>query len=147
MRAILARLRGPRTQGEQIPPLFDSTSEALVAGEFIPGPFPPIATDRELGYTDAVAEALKVCEGLGITVLAPLGAGDLTRFVYSQGWLACEDQRWHINPASTDMADLIHHALNSPGTITEKVVGESTNHHLVRAVQQVVTYGVKSELY
>lgn len=157
MRAILARLRGTRVEGGPIPPLFDSTRQPLVAGgefqpapaasleEFIPGPFPPIATNRELGYTDAVAEALKVCEGLGIKVLAPLGAGDLTRFVYSQGWLACEGRRWRINPASTDMADLIHQALNSPGTITEKVVGESTNHHLVRAVQQVVTYGVKSE--
>lgn len=145
MRSLRERLLGPRNvPSADISVINPSSVVADKREVFVPGPFPPIATDRELGYTDAVAEALKVCEGLGIKVLAPLGAGDLTRFVYSQGWLACEGQRWRINPASTDMADLIHQALNSPDTITEKVVGESVTHHLVRAVQQIVTYGVKT---
>jgi len=42
------------------------------------------------------------------------------------------------------MADLIHQAINSPGEITEKVAGETDNHHQVRAVQQIVAYGVKA---
>lgn len=141
MRAILARLRGSRAVPTVGVSLINASTASLPVDQrevFVPGLFPPIATERDLGYTDAVAEALKVCERLGIEVLAPLGAGDLVRHVYGQGWLACEARL-----ASPDMADLIYRAINTPAEIIE--VGDRSTSHQVRAVQQIVTYGVKSE--
>ncbi len=121
MKAIMARLRAaPQpTPGERV-------TEALA-------PF----TDRRLGYTDAIAEGIGVCQALGVSPLGPLDAGDLIRFAYAQGWQAAEKRI-----GAPDVADLIDLALRTPDAMIEKREGETLHGHQVRAVQQVVAYGV-----
>lgn len=89
--------------------------------------------DRELGHADAIAEALRVMRRLGLEPHGPLDAGDLVRFVYAQGWLACEARL-----ASADMADAIDDALNHPGHVTDKTSTDTINTWTVRALQQTV---------
>jgi hypothetical protein len=88
---------------------------------------------RQTGRADAIAEAGRVMRRLGLEPSGPLDIGDLVRFVYAQGWLACE-----AGLASPDMADAIHEALNHPGKVTDKTSADSINSWTVRALQQAV---------
>lgn len=160
----MARLRGPRaTPGDRVDaalarrcsldgcadtrPHYHRGDDELVRlphdrEAFIPGAFRVIT---QTSYRDALLEAEQMCRNLGLDVspgseASLVDVGGLVRFVYGEGWLACESRL-----ASPDMADLIHQAINWPGTITDKRIAESDNQHRVRAVQQVVAYGVKSE--
>lgn len=93
-------------------------------------------------YADARAEVVARIRNLGLLfgshpddAARPLG--DLVTAAYRGGWNACEARL-----DSPDMADAIRTALETPAAVLEQHAGESTYHWQVRAVQQVVAYGL-----
>lgn len=94
-------------------------------------------------YEDAREEVVTAVRNLGLLFgrLPPPAAdrpiGDLVTAAYRGGWNACEARL--ISP---DMADAICTALETPAAVLEQLAGESTHHWQVRAVQQVVAYGL-----
>lgn len=128
----MARLRGPQlSPGERVAAALDQSSA--------PALWSPV-TVRRLGYADAVAEAMGVVEALGLDLLGPLDAADLIRFAYAQGWQAAEKRM-----GAPDMADQIDLAMRTPDAIVERRPGETPHGHEVRAIQQVVAYGVPNK--
>jgi hypothetical protein len=65
---------------------------------------------------------------------------DAVRYVYAQGWLACEARL-----ASPNMADAIDLAITTPAAVVERRPGQSDHGWTIHAVQQTVAHGVKSE--
>lgn len=125
----MARLRGPQlTPGDRVTIVLAARDRALEAAR---------DEGRTLGRVDALTEALQVAERLGLDILAPMDPGDLVRFVYAQGWQGCEKRL-----GATDIADEIDQALREPGRVLERRSGESEHGWQVRAVQQVVAYGM-----
>lgn len=94
------------------------------------------------GYEDARAEAHTACRGLGLAFGRPVDnrqalIGDMVRLAYDGGFEACESRL-----GSPDMADAIALALDLPQSVLERRPGESDRQFKVRAVQQVVAYGL-----
>lgn len=94
------------------------------------------------GYQDARVEAHTACRGLGLLFGRPLDnrqleIGDMVRTAYAGGFGACESRM-----ASPEIADAIAQALEVPETVLERRSGESDRQFKVRAVQQVVAYGL-----
>lgn len=56
---------------------------------------------------------------------------------YDDGWRACESRL-----ASPDMADAIANAIDLPQSVVERRQGESDRQLQVRAIQQVIAYGL-----
>lgn len=135
----MARLRGPRVPADPLPVHGPNLEQAEARDEVVPGP-------RPRSYQDAMYEALDQVHKLGLDAdlampsPAQRDPSDVVRYVYAQGWLACESRL-----ASPDLADLIYQAITNPASIIE--VGDRGTSHQVRAVQQIVTYGVKSEIH
>jgi hypothetical protein len=121
----MARLRGPR-----LSPVADVMMADLGVD------------DDPRPYSDAVYEAFDQCIKLGLDAdpKTEYDAADLVRYAYAQGWLACE-----LRLASPNMADQIDAAIRTPSAVVEKLPGESINRQVIRAIQHVVAYGVKSE--
>jgi hypothetical protein len=94
------------------------------------------------GYGDARAEALTACRGLGLLFGRPIDnqhqeIGDMVRTAYDGGYRACESRL-----DSPEMADAIAHALDLPSSVLERRAGESDHQLQVRAIQQVIAYGL-----
>lgn len=94
------------------------------------------------GYQDARAEAHTACRRLGLLFGRPVDdnqllLGDMVLKAYVGGWEACESRL-----GSPDMADAIALALDLPQSVLERRPGESDRQFKVRAVQQVVAYGL-----
>lgn len=93
-------------------------------------------------YIDARAEARDLCMNLGLDVRNAHWDGasvaDFLRLAYAQGYVACERRL-----GSPDMADAIALAIESPELVIDPLfLGQKPEAHVVRAVQQAVTYGV-----
>lgn len=93
-------------------------------------------------YEDAREEVLTAVRNLGLLFGrhhddADRPIGDLVTAAYRGGWNSCEARL-----TSPDMADAICTALETPAAVLEQLSGESTHHWQVRAVQQVVAYGL-----
>lgn len=93
-------------------------------------------------YEDGRAEAHTACRRMGLLFGRPvddhvMSIGDMVRTAYVGGWEACESRL-----ASPDLADAIAQALTTPATVLERGPGESDQQHQVRAIQQVVAYGL-----
>lgn len=93
-------------------------------------------------YRTAWAEAQLALERLGLLFGrhpkdADLPIGDLVVAAYRGGWLACEGR---ID--SPDMGDAICTALETPELVLEQLPNESEANWRVRAVRQVVAYGL-----
>lgn len=97
---------------------------------------PTEINERDLGRADAIAEAMRVAEGLGLDLHGPLEPGDLIRFVYAQGWQAAEKRM-----LAPDLADRIDLALRTPAAVLEQRTDESLTQWQVRAIQQIVAAG------
>ncbi|WBQ03002.1 hypothetical protein [Kribbella sp. CA-293567] len=110
-----------------------TTLQAFADAADKPATFLPSINDRDLGRADALTEAMDVLRRLGLEPRGPLEIGDLVRFVYAQGWQACESVL-----ASADTADAIDDALNHPSHVTDKTSDDSINTWTVRALQQTV---------
>jgi hypothetical protein len=98
------------------------------------GPFP--------SYEDARAEAHTACRRLGLLFGRPVDSrqleiGDMVRTAWVGGWEACESRL-----VSPDMADAIAHAIDLPSAVLEHRPGESDRQLRVRAIQQVIAYGL-----
>lgn len=96
-------------------------------------------------YVDARVEARDLCVNLGLDVRNAHWDGasvaDFLRLAYAQGWKACE-----ARIASPDMADAIALAIASPELVIDPLfLGQKPEAHVVRAVQQAVTYGVPKD--
>lgn len=124
MRALMARLRGTVA-----PPLVFVVPEVTI-------------DDDPRPYSDAVYEAFDQCVKLGLDVdpKADYDVSDLIRYVYAQGWLACETRL-----ASPNMADQIDLAITTPAAVVDRRPGESDHGWTIHAIQQTVAFGVKSE--
>lgn len=131
----------------------------LIAGSgFIPfrrasgGEIPPTPTEPRIAvalveiepaeYVDARTEARNLCRNLGLDVenehWDKASIGDFVRLAYAQGYVACETRL-----ASADVADVIAQAIDDPGSVLERTnTSESVPRWSVRAVQQVVAYGM-----
>lgn len=103
-----------------------------------------LARQRATGpsYEDARVEAHTACRRLGLLFGRAvedrdLSVGDMVTKAYVGGWEACESRL-----ASPDMADAICQALELPSSVLERRPGESDHQLQVRAVQQVVAYGL-----
>lgn len=101
----------------------------------------PAATAAET-YDDARLEAHSACRRLGLLFGKHEGdklrlVGDLVRTAYVGGFRACETRL-----DSPDLADQIATALHTPAEVLERLPGESDDRHRVRAVQQVVAFGL-----
>lgn len=68
---------------------------------------------------------------------AELPLGDFVVAAYRGGWQACEGRM-----DSPDMADAIATALETPSDVLEQLPNESLERWKVRAVRQVVAYGL-----
>lgn len=93
-------------------------------------------------YEDARAEIVAAIRNLGLLFGshpddADRSIRDLVTAAYCGGWKACEARL-----DSPDMADAIRTALETPAAVLEQRGGESTYQWQVRAVQQVVAYGL-----
>lgn len=135
MRTIVARLRGPRAP-RRVPAITVDAELVRLPQAFL--------VDDVRPYADAITEAFDQCKRFGMD-LEPnpdpdYDASSLVRHTYGAGWLACESRL-----ASPDMADLIYRAIKDPSSVIEP--GSGDIQHQVRAVQQIVTYGVKSETH
>lgn len=100
----------------------------------------PVPETQE--YIDARTEARTLCRNLGLDVDNEHWDGssvsDFIRLAYAQGYVACESRI-----GSPDMADAIALAIESPELVIEPLfLGQKPQAHVVRAVQQAVTYGV-----
>lgn len=104
--------------------------------------FPPTATAFTT-YEDARVEAHTACRRLGLLFGRPIDGGlqqqvgDMVRSAYVGGWQACENRL-----DSPDTADAIAQALDLPESVLERRPGESDRQLKVRAVQQVIAYGL-----
>lgn len=96
-----------------------------------PTPLPPTA------YEEAHDTCIKLGVDLDMQHAETLSVADFVRLAYAEGWRACESRL-----ASRDVADGIAQALELPESILERKCGESDHGWKVRAVQQVVSYGV-----
>lgn len=112
------------------------------AGELVRAPW-PVDPRR---YEDAVREVLDQVTKLGLDSDLDLprdvtrDLADAVRYVYAQGWLACESRL-----AAPNMADAIDLALTTPAAIVEQLSGESLHRWTIRAVQNIVAHGATSE--
>lgn len=111
--------------------LFNVRTQGPVA---VPEPVP--------SYEDARAEAHTASRRLGLLFGRPvedrdLSVGDMVTKAYVGGWEACESRM-----AAPDMADAIAQAIELPASVLERRPGESDRQFTVRAVQQVVAYGL-----
>jgi hypothetical protein len=93
-------------------------------------------------YVDGRTEAAATCRALGLDVTNEhwdtAGIADFIRLAYAQGWSACERRL-----DAPDMADGIYQAIHDPESILPRQnVSETVARWTVRAVQQVVAYGV-----
>lgn len=93
-------------------------------------------------YAEARAEVIAAIRNLGLLFGshpddADRSISDLVTAVYSGGWNACESRL-----DSPDVADAICTALETPAAVLEQNAGESMHHWQVRAVQQVIAYGI-----
>lgn len=93
-------------------------------------------------YEDARAEAFTACRGLGLLFGRQADGprqeiGDMVRAAYAGGWNACE-----FRLASPDIADQIARAMDLPASVIERRPGESDRQFQVRAIQQVIAYGL-----
>lgn len=93
-------------------------------------------------YRTAWAEAWLALERLGLLFgrhpqdgEAPIG--DLVVAAYRGGWQACETRL-----DSPEMSDAISTALATPELVLERLANESMHRWQVRAVRQVVAYGL-----
>lgn len=98
-------------------------------------------------YVDARTEARNLCRNLGLDVenehWDKASIGDFVRLAYAQGYVACETRL-----ASPDIADVIAQALDDPGSVLERTsTSESVPRWSVRAVQQVVAYGMPRDIH
>jgi hypothetical protein len=96
----------------------------------------------EATYEDARAEAFTACRRLGLLFGRQVDhpqqqLGDMVRTAYVGGWEACESRL-----DSPDVADAIAQALDLPESVLERRPGESDRQLRVRAIQQVVAYGL-----
>lgn len=104
-----------------------------------------ILFSRLLGtsYEDARAEAHEAGRRLGLLFgrprlgSDPMPVGDYVRRAYVGGWTACETRL-----DSPEMADAIATALETPTAVLEQLPNESDHRHQIRAVRQVVAYGL-----
>lgn len=92
-------------------------------------------------HVEPCLEARTVCRNLGLDVdnehWDKADVGDFIRLAYAGGYKACEARL-----ASRDVADGIARAMDLPESILERDANESDARWKVRAVQQVVAYGV-----
>lgn len=146
----MARLRGARADATPLPVPGPNIEGALAAAEvaFDTGHVPAWARPiphLPLAYTDAMQEARQMCRNLGLDIGAGSEAslydlGSLIRYVYAQGWLACETRL-----ASPNMADAIDLAITTPAAIVEQNAGESIHRWTIRAIQQAVAHDTRAE--
>lgn len=150
----MARMFGPRAAAEPLPihgPNLEQAEAAGRAARATGGPIPawalgghPAPAPPPRSYQDAMYEALDQVHKLGLDgdLAMPSPAqrdpSDVVRYVYGQGWLACETRL-----ACPEMADLIADAIARPADVTPAIPGDRGITHQVRAVQQIVAYGVK----
>lgn len=92
-------------------------------------------------YADARADAMAAARAVGVDLddqySASLSVADLVTLAYATGSKAGE-----VRLAAPDIAAAIAGAIATPGGILERESGESESRHVVRAVQQVIAYGV-----
>lgn len=92
-------------------------------------------------YADARTDAVMACRAVGVDLdeqyTPNLSAADLVMLAFAAGSKAGEARL-----AAPDIADAIAGAIATPGGILERESGESESRHVVRAVQQVIAYGV-----
>lgn len=93
-------------------------------------------------YSDARTEVMQAVRNLGLLFGrhpgdAGLPLSDFVVAAYRGGWRACEKRL-----DSPDLADAIATALETPAAVLEKLDHESDHRHRIRAVQQVVAYGL-----
>lgn len=107
---------------------------ALSDGTTPPTPRPPT-------HGRAWHELHDMCHKLGVDLdhehIEALTVQDFMRLAYAGGFKACESRL-----ASRDVADGIAQAIDDPGSIVERDGSEPVPRWSVRAVQQVVAYGV-----
>jgi hypothetical protein len=100
--------------------------------------FPPEPQE----YVDARTELLDMANLLGFDVSnehwQSAGVRDFLLLAYAQGWSACA-----AKVESPDTADAIAFAIEHPARVVDKThLSEGLVHHVTRAVQRVVLYGV-----